>query len=230
MNNEATATTILRPSLSGIIPQFNNRQSHQKSFRDWEATFKDGFRGGASGTAIFDNPYKNDPKLRLIFINAREAGRLYRTYVADDKPEPVPQVHTSDGPRPIAEQPGQHVDQTERQSISHILNSPLIGEQQAQRVVPEEAQSVSDISTSAHVDFALPDSTVNAGILNVPTQDGAKPSCASIETHTDLSKAGRKRDFTDVIDLTGSDEEAASEEQRPAKKEKLRTRLRNPKV
>jgi hypothetical protein len=111
-----------------------------------------------------------------------------------------------------------------------MLNSPLVGEQQAQRVVPEEAQSVSDISTSAHVDFALPDSTVNAGILNVPTQDGAKPSCASIETHTDLSKAGRKRDFTDVIDLTGSDEEAASEEQRPAKKEKLRTRLRNPKV
>ncbi|GKU05491.1 unnamed protein product [Fusarium langsethiae] len=204
MSNNATATTILRIPLSRVIPQYKG-QSRQKSFQDWEATFKDGFGGGANGTAISDNPYKNDPKLRLIFDNAREAGVLYRTYVAADKPEPVPQVHTSDGPRPIAEQPGQ-----------------LVG--------PEEAQSVSNISSSAHVDFALPDSTVNAPILNVPTQDGAKPSCAFIETHTDLSKAGRKRDFTDVIDLTGSDEEAASEEQRPAKKEKLGTRLRTPKV
>ncbi|KPA38625.1 hypothetical protein FLAG1_08538 [Fusarium langsethiae] len=230
MNNEATSTTILRPSLSKIIPQFDNRQSHQKSFQDWEATFKDGFGGGANGTIIFDNPYKNDPQLRLVFINAREARRLYRTSVADDKPEPVPNVHTPDDQRPIAEQPGQHVNQKERQSISHILNSPLISEQQAQRVIPEEAQSASDTSTRAHVDFTLPDSTVNAGILNVPTQDGAEPSCSSIETHTDLSKAGQKSDFAHVIDLTGSDEEAASEEQRPAKKRKLRTRLRTPKV
>lgn len=156
-----------------------------------------------------------------IFFNAREAGNLYRAYVGNHKPEPFPQDHTSDGPRPVVEQPGQHVGQRELQSISHILNSSSVAEHQAQRIDSKDVQPVSDIPARAPVDFALPDSTIDAAILNVHTQDGAKPSCASINIHTNLSKAGRKRDLENVIiDLTKCDEEIASEEQRPTKKER----------
>ncbi|GKU05659.1 hypothetical protein FLAG1_08427 [Fusarium langsethiae] len=225
MDDRATAATILRIPFSETIAP-STEQSPQKDYQKWTAAFQNGFGGGANKTEISDHPYKDDPKLRCIFDNAREAGILYRTYLANGKPEPYSQDRTSDRPRPVAEHSGQQVGQEEHQSIRHMSNSHHIVEQEGQCIGPEEHQSNNDRTTSAPADLALPDSTTNVAIVDISTQYGAKSSGASIETFTDFSKAGRKRDFTyvidpeDFIDLTGSDGEAASEEIGPAKKRK----------